>query len=214
MTKTWKDSVEPAAVSARAPFIFHAQSRYLGVLKHPSFSETTVAQVFETLLRQGEERRQWPSTEWSVEPILDESDFVHWLHTVDSVQHVNLVARLPNPDGLDEFGSVWDAMDRHKARMLRQIMEAADPDVGLRNVEEDQRVREHIAMATNGFGYVSAKGVRGGRKVTYDQRHQVARESTDELGPGWLETAQDILNVVRRRYQRSTRARQAEQERR
>jgi hypothetical protein len=149
-----------------------------------------------------------------VEPLLDESDFLNWLHTVDAVQRVNLVARLPNPDGLDEFGSVWDAMDRHKARMLRQIMEAADPNEGLRNVEEDQRVREHIAMATSGFGYVSAKGVHDGRNVTYDQRHQVARESTDELGPSWLETAQDILNVVRRRYQRTTRKRQAGAKRR
>ncbi len=209
-TKTWKDSVESAAVTARAPFVFHSPSRILGVLKHPTFSETTVAQVFETLLRQGEERREWPSTEWSVEPILDETDFLNWLRTVDAVQNVNLVARLPNPDGLEEFGSVWDAMERHRARLLQQIMEAADPEVGLINIQEDQRVREHIAMSTNGFGYVTAKGVRDGRKVTYDQRNQVARESTEELGPSWVDTAQDVLDVIRRRYRRVMQRREAQ----
>lgn len=201
-TKRWRDSVEPSAASARAPFVFHSPSRYLGVLKHPSFSETTIAQVFETLLKQGEERREWPSTEWAVEPILDETDFLNWLRSVQSVQRVSLVAKMPNPDGLDEFGSVWQEMERHKARLLKQTMEAANREEGLIDIEQDERVKAHIAMSSHGFGYVTAKGQRDGHESVYDQRQKVARENTEELSPSWIEAAQSVLDVLRRRHVR------------
>lgn len=76
--RQWIDVVEPVDVTGRAPFAFDANSRILGVLKHPTFSETTVPAVFETLLQQGEEARGLPSTDWAVEPILDDANFLQW----------------------------------------------------------------------------------------------------------------------------------------
>ncbi|GAB2443281.1 hypothetical protein GCM10027187_02350 [Streptosporangium sandarakinum] len=117
---------------------------------------------------------------------------------------------MPNPDGLDEFGSVWQEMERHKARLLKQIMEAADEREGLIDIEEDERVKAHIAMSANGFGYITAKGIRNGRETKYDQREKVARETTEELGPNWIETAQEVLEVVRRRHARAARRRESQ----
>src|ERR1700728_4223784 len=84
-TQEWSDDVEAAELSAHAPFAFDGRTRLLGVLKHRSFGEKAVAQAFEDLLRVGETHLTWPSTEWSVEPILDERDFINWLRTVRSV---------------------------------------------------------------------------------------------------------------------------------
>lgn len=157
-TKEWLDVVEPQEHSARAPFVFDGSSRILGVLKHRSFGESTVAKVMQTLLRQGEEQREWPSTEWSVEAILDERDFLSWLHSVQAVTSVKLVTKMPNPDGLDEFGPVWEEMSQRKARLMSTRMVAANEDEGLEGLESDERVRGSLAMGRRGFGYVEARG--------------------------------------------------------
>jgi hypothetical protein len=203
-TRTWGDYFEEEEESARAPFAFDATTRILAVLQHRSFSETTVPRVFEILLRQGEKEREWPSTEWSVEPILDERDFVTWLRDVDAVTKVSLVAKLPNPDGLDEFGAVWQEMEARKARLLKQEMEAANKEEGLVGLEEDERVRAHIAMGTSGFGYVTAKGNRRGKSVGYDQRSRVAKETTDPLPPSWSDVAQALVRIAQRRRRRGS----------
>jgi hypothetical protein len=84
-TQEWQDEVEPVGRVARAPFAFDARSRILGVLKHRSFGERVIAEVFQTILPEGENLRERPTTERPVEAILDEPDFLDWLQRVQSV---------------------------------------------------------------------------------------------------------------------------------
>ena len=201
-SRQWEDVVEDAGVSARAPFLFDASSRILAVLRHSTFSERTIPHVFETLLQRGENARLGRSTEWAVEPILDEGEFREWLETVDSVTKLNMVAKLPNPDALPEFENVWEYMQAKKAKLLRELLEAQDPSVGLSGLNNDQRVNQFVALGTNGFGYVVADGRRDGRDVRYDQRQQSARERTDDLPPNWSDVLGILAQVVRRRERR------------
>jgi hypothetical protein len=196
-TSQWLDVVELSDRAVRAPFVFDARSRILGVLKHPTFNENTLAKVFQTLLREGEQQRGWPSTEWSVEALLDERDFLEWLHSVQSVISINLVAKMPNPDGLDEFGPVWEEIQQRRARLISTRMVAANDEVGLEGLEDDPRVTGSLAMGREGFGYVEARGRRNGHETVYDQREKVARERTPELGPSWSGAVDVVLELVR-----------------
>ena len=196
-TQEWRDEVGVAGQSARAPFAFDGNTRVLGVLKHASFRETTIAHVFQTLLREGENAMEWPTTEWSVEPILDERDFFAWLESVQSVTSITMVAKLPNPDGLEEFGPVWQEMQDRQARLISTKLVAADDEVGLQGLRQDARLQGNLAMGTQGFGHVLAKGRQNGHDKPFDQRDKVAREVVDELGQTWEEGSQVVLDTTR-----------------
>src|ERR1035438_9622396 len=206
-TQEWRDELEPTERAARAPFAFDARTRVLGVLKHSSFSEVTLPRVFQKLLREGEQEREWPSTELSVEPILDERGFLSWLSSVQSVTSITLVAEIPNPDGLEEFGPVWVEMQARRARLIRMKMLALNDAEGLKGLEHDARVQGNLAMVRQGFGHVEAHGIRNGHETGFDQREKVVREVIDELEPTWDGAAQSVLertretgiNILRRR---------------
>lgn len=129
---------------------------------------------------------------------MDERYFLSWLHSVQSVVSINIVAKLPNPDGLDEFGPIWQEMNDRKARLLSTRILAANDEVGLQGLENDERVMGGLAMGSNGFGHVEAQGHQNGHKTIYDQRENTAREVTEELGPTWSDAVAIILEVVRR----------------
>jgi hypothetical protein len=199
--REWSDEFEATPLSAHAPFAFDSRTRILGVLKHHSFGEKAVAEAFENLLRKGENLLVSPSIEWSVEPILDERDFLRWLQTVSSVTILNLVAKLPNPDGLEQFGSVWAQMEQRRARLLQTRVVAANEEDGLENVLEDQRVREHLAMGGQGFGDVKAEGPsrENGSKRVFNLNEKVARRVIDEaeVGTTWQEATTAVLTTTR-----------------
>lgn len=196
-TQEWQDEVEPTERATRAPFAFDARSRILGVLKHRSFGERVIAEVFQTLLRECENAREWPSTEWSVEAILDERDFLNWLATVQSVTSITLVAKLPNPDGLQEFGPVWEQMQAREARLISMQMICANDDTGLQGLLDDERVQGGLAMGQQGFGHVKADGLANGNKRVFDQREKVARRVLDEVGPTWPDATTAVLDATR-----------------
>jgi hypothetical protein len=196
--KVWVDVIREKENSARTVFCFDEQSRILGVLKHPTFNEKVIPLVFEEIMRKGESRRMWPSTDWAVEPILDERSFTQWLREVDSVRRVELVAKLPNPDGLEEFGELWEDMQSMDARMIKQEMEAATPN-GLVGLQNNERVRNHIAMSERAYGYVAAKGLKDGRKTVYDQRKNVQRTTVEDLPPFWGQIKNVVMSHVRAR---------------
>ncbi|MCW0215815.1 MAG: hypothetical protein OJJ54_20880 [Pseudonocardia sp.] len=203
----WSDSLGERGRTARAPFAFEADGRTLAVLKHPSFSERTIPHVFRELLQDGERARDGgATTDWDVEPLLDAEDFRGWLQSVDVVDRVQFTAKLPNPDGLEEFGQVWDRMDQHRAKLLREIMEGADPDVGLVGLEQDRVVNNYIAMSENAFGYVKADGRRDGHRTRFDQQSAVARRQTEDLPSSWGEVIDVVVGFARerRRQQRGT----------
>jgi hypothetical protein len=197
-TQEWRDELEVTGQSAHAPFALDGTTRVLGVLKHPSFNEKTIANVFQMLLREGENSREWPSTEWSVEPILDERDFFAWLDSVQSVTSLTMVAKLPNPDGLEEFGPVWQEMQARKARLNSKKLVAADDNEGLQGLQEDASLRGNLAMGRQGFGYVLATGRQSnGHEKPFDQREKVAREVIEHLPQTWPEGSLVVLEVTR-----------------
>lgn len=195
-TKEWRDAVDVIEQTARSPFVFHADSRVLGVLQHPSFSERTIPNVFAALMNRGEDARDHRSTEWDVEPILDEIEFLEWLRQAESVEHVSFVAKLPNPSGIPEFEPVWRRLEEREAKSIREIMEARDPERGLQGVEDDEIARAYIAMASQGFGYVKGRRMRNNRHETYDQRSQVKRHVFSDLPKSWTEVKLMIVDYL------------------
>jgi hypothetical protein len=160
--RVWVDAMDLMEATARAPFVFDGEGRLLAVLRHPTFNEDTLPEVFSSLLNRGERLRHFPTTEWDVEPILDEVEFIEWLRAADAIQSVTFVAKVPNPDAVAEFEPVWSRMQERKAKALREIMEARDPEVGLEGIEEDEISQAHIAMASTDSDTCRASGAELG----------------------------------------------------
>ena len=131
-----------------------------------------------------------------MEPILDETDFFTWLHSAEAVQRVSFVAKLPNPAGLPEFRPVWDRMEQRRAKALRELMEARDPDLGLNNIEEDEIARAYVAMASEGFGYVTGRRKYEGRTEEYDQRRRVRKRHIAPVANNWTDIVTQIVDVL------------------
>lgn len=195
-SQEWVSGIELLSNTARAPFLFHAESRILAILHAPRFNERVLPSVFRTLLNRGENERETPSTDWDVEPLLDRTNFLQWLREADSVQKVVFVAKLPNPSGREAFDPVWSRLEARRAKVLREEMEARDPDEGLQGLEEDREARSFIALAQDGFGYVKGKRRRNGRTQQYDQRNKVQRRRLLSPPGTWTEAAERLRVLV------------------
>jgi hypothetical protein len=201
-TQAWTDDVSLTEATARAPFVIDGETRILAILRHPTFREETLPSVFTELLNQGEQRAfEYPTTEWDVEPILDETDFLTWLRSAEAVQRVTFVAKLPNPAGLPEFRPVWQRMEQRRAKAMRELMEARDPDLGLNEIEEDEIARAYVAMASEGYGYVTGRRKYRGRPEQYDQRRRVRKRHIAPVAT-WTDIFLQVVGVLLEERQR------------
>jgi hypothetical protein len=200
----WSDRIVPGDVTVVAPFAFIASGRYLGVLRHSSFSETTVADVFTQILNRGEARRAVPTTEWDVEPVGDEQEFFEWVAATDRVTKVDFVFKRPNPDAERAFEALFARLDSLEARQIREAILARDDDRGLNKqaLRQDPTSRQFIAAAMAAFGYVVGLGFLRGRRVKYDQRRQVARERIENVAATWDGATEEVLGAVNRALRR------------
>lgn len=174
-----------ASTGNHAPFVYDGESGGLAVLKHPSFPPATVAHVFTELLSRGE-TRIGRTVEWDVTPRLDAPSFREWLERTRAVKRVSFVARLPNPDVLDEFAPLIQRLEAREAAALREEWFARNPEVGLREIDQDPDARQMIAAAEKGYGYVNAQGVtEEGTETRYNQRQRVRGEQTPPLPSSW-----------------------------
>jgi hypothetical protein len=196
----WTDRVQAGDVTVVAPFAFIADGRYLGVLRHSSFSEKTVADVFRQILNRGEGRRAEPSTDWDVEPLGDLQEFYQWVAATDRVVNVEFVFKRPNPDAEREFEQLFTRMDAMKARQIRELIAAQDNERGLDKeaLVTEPTNRGFSAAAMAAFGYIVGKGYLQGRWDTYDLRRHTAREHIEDVSPTWDGAAEEVLNAVRR----------------
>lgn len=196
----WDDRVLAGDVTVVAPFAFDADSRYLGVLRHSTFSEKTIADVFTQILNRGERRRPAPTTEWDVEPIGDPEEFYAWVASTDRVVNVEFVFKRPNPDAEREFEQLFARMDEMQARQIRELITARDNERGLSKqaLRNEPITRSFIMAAMAAFGYIVGRGFRSGRRVTYDQRRRAARERIENVGPTWDGATEEVLGAVRR----------------
>ena len=205
---SWIDTTETRNVTAVAPFVFDASSRFLGVLKHPTFTEPQIAAVFTRMLNEGESHRTMPTTDWAVEPIGDEQDFLAWIAETDAIDSVDFVFRRPNPDGSAEFEELFGRMSEMKAREIREEIKAAD-ETGLSKqalVSDGTSVAFRAAAAV-GFGYLLARGHRTNRRVSYDQRSNVARETVVAAPDNWSGVTREVRLAVLRGIERLGRPR-------
>lgn len=198
--QSWVDRVVPGSVSAVAPFAFVAEERFLGILRHSSFSETTLAVVFRDILNRGESARVAPTTDWDVEPVGDEQEFYQWVASTERILDVEFVFKRPNPDAEREFEALFRRLDELEARQIRESIRARDDERGLSKqaLREEPTTRMFIAAAVAAFGYLIGRGVSNGRGVTYDQRRNAARERIANVSPTWDAATEEVLGAVRR----------------
>lgn len=195
----WIDEVAESEVSARSAFVIDGRSQVLAVIQHPTFTEEVLAHVFGKILERGEAAREHASTEWDVEPLLDEQQFREWVTRADAVQELVFVAKLPNPDALEEFQVLFDRMERMRAAQIREQITARDKQTGLAEIFTDQTSAQFIAMASRAYGYIRAVGTRRGRVTKYDQRRQVKRQRVNAMPPTWPQLLQMLVDFVLKR---------------
>lgn len=203
---SWLDRVVAKDESAVAPVAFTANGRVLGVLKNPSFStESVLGEVLTQILNRGERRDDFPTTEWSVEPLGDSQEFYEWLDSLDQLLILRMVFARPNPDGEEEFQELFERLDAYEADQITEEIRARDQVSGLKKeaVKEDPTTQGFMVAALRyAFGRVWAKGKKKGRTVHYDQRKQVARASIDSVGSDWETATDTVLGAVERQSER------------
>lgn len=208
----WNEEARDWTASARvprgvvAPFGFDGETRMLLVERRLKTSAKTVASVLEKIIGEVEEElagkqpSRAPIT-WSVEPVLDANDFRDWLKSLDTVHTISFTARLPNPEPDDAFQDLVDRMEARSATSFTETFRS-DAEEGLVAVDQDQDVRQAIAMGEHGFATLRGEGVRDGQQDHYKQVERVATERA-EAPSGWdgaKEALRELLKGRARRF--------------
>ena len=175
----WRTLVVETQRRATAPFTIIAASQLLFVAKHPTYSEGSLAVVFESLLQQGENARSGANTDWAVEPLLDTEDFTHWLGDTAVLDKVTFHVRLPNPDAAEEFEQITAHLRAQKAGRLDHTLTPADPERGLdKDFEQEPLSRGLMAMCRRAYAQVSARGRSAAATIRrYNQRERGRRDT-------------------------------------
>jgi hypothetical protein len=203
--KDWSSATAAPKERKLMPFGFEGETRLLTVLADGSSAPSTIAAVFEKILRSNEEELEQPTTEWSVEPILDRRDFLSWLKEADVVTSVSFTARLPNPESKADFEDLWRRLRDTHATAHTETMRSSREE-GLQEIDEDRDFREAIAMGQEGFATLRGKGYRDGMRTSYSQREAVAAEALDDLPYSWNDMRQLLVEKLKSSLRRFTEA--------
>jgi hypothetical protein len=197
--KDWAmETAETAGDVELLPFGFDGESRLLMVLQHGK-SATTIATVFQTILRDNELKAPEPTTDWSVEPVLDPNTFLSWLTRAEIVESVTFAAQLPNPEPDAEFDELWKRMHQAGASRHEETLRAPQGG-GLRNIDEDRDFKQAMAMGRHGFATLRGEGRHAdGSRTVYRQAESVAAEHVEELPPDWDQTRSMIVGFLKGR---------------
>ena len=163
----WESRVEQSNRAVIAPFSIEADQRKLLIVKHPSLAETTLASVFRSILNDGENRRSpGPTTDWDVEPILDDVEFFDWLQTIAVLSQISFDVRLPNPDSEEDFEEIHRYLETMRASQMKHTLKPADPDRGLStDLTGHPLTAGMIQMATLGFASITASALDSSSKI-------------------------------------------------
>lgn len=188
----WIISTAARQEGAFAPFVVVGSSQELFVLKHKSFAETTLPDVFEELLNEGEAKRENRTTRWAVEPLLDKQVWDSWLAGTTVLDTLTFTVKLPNPDAADSFAQIAAHLEAADAAELTHALRPSDKDAGLnKNFEDDPWSKGLMEMARRSYARIKAIGHKGGIKRTFDQREKVRRKTM--TGPSSYDEVQDAL---------------------
>jgi hypothetical protein len=199
--KDWETHTTEPKERELLPFGFDGESRLLTVLQHGR-AATTIAAVFQTILRDTERKSSEPTTVWSVEPVLDRGNFLTWLNAAAVVNSVSFTAKLPNPEPKDDFKELWERISRTGATQHSETMRSTR-EVGLEKVEQDIDFKQAMAMGQQGYATLRGEGRRGdGARTIYRQTKAVASEHVDRLPPDWEETRAMLKDYLKGRLRR------------
>jgi hypothetical protein len=161
--------------------------------------------VFEKILRRNEEELEQPTTEWSVEPVLDRRDFLSWLRDADVVTSVSFTARVPNPESKSDFEDLWRRLRDTHATAHTETMRSKREE-GLQEVDKDRDFSQAIAMGQEGFATLRGTGYRDGGKTSYSQTEAVASEPVDDLPYSWSDMRALLVAKLKSSLRRFTEA--------
>jgi hypothetical protein len=176
-TKSWATELIEEQRTAKAPFAIAAETRILGVAKHPSFSSGTLAVVFEALL-DGRENADLPApaVDWAVEPLLDEPGFEQWLRETVLLERVTFSVKLPNPDAAESFAELSEHILKMDAN-LTHTLTPRDKRRGLsKDFQQEPISQGLLEMARRSYAQVTARGRSGLNRVRdYNQKDRVLK---------------------------------------
>jgi hypothetical protein len=178
------------------PFGFDGESRLLAVVTDGSASPTTIGTVFEKILRENEAASTEPTTDWSVEPILDRQDFLDWLQSLEIVSSVSFTVRYPNPAPRAPHEDLADRLKKAHATQLTQTFRSKLEE-GLVGVAEDQDVKQAISLAQEGSATLSGRGKRAGKRSIYSQKESQAAESVESMPHTWDQMRDALIDRLR-----------------
>jgi hypothetical protein len=162
-------------------------------IRPPTIKRTSFTGALQELLREATS-----DSSWIVKAQLDETSWAEWVDAVDRVDSLRFRLELPNPNWQGRE-SVQHIVEESNACMVDVVLAAKENSTeGLRLDEEF--VAEAIEHTINqDYGYLKAKGERGGRQVEFDSRSDTsppekrvpADPVTGEVGPSDLREAID-----------------------
>lgn len=184
----WVTDLVPRRHVTVSPFAIDFGTQYLYVVRHSSFGESAIATVFSDLLQRGEQAREAGATvNWEVQPLLDENEFEEWLESITSLDRLQFVAKLPNPDGQEQMEEALRLLEDVDATELRLSVRSTVENGGLsRDLGQIATYAALLRMCQRGYASVTAWGrdLYGAVKH-YQQSRQVRRErrtiSSDDL---------------------------------
>lgn len=198
--KDWP-STETQPTETLMPFVFDGTTRLLGVVHDKQSAPNTIASVYELILNRNERELAHVTTEWSVEPVLDAKEFIDWLHSLDVVETVGFVAKLPNPEPMPSFLDLHGRLERAHGTEYTARMKSSREE-GLQNVETDPEFEQAIAMGEQGFARLEGRGRKGSKESRYNQNNQIAAEPIPALPEDWDEMRDLLKAYVRERLRR------------
>lgn len=197
----WIATVSESHKGQILPMGFDGETRLLAVLRDSSTQPDTIGGVVERVLRENEQELDEPTTDWSVEPLLDEKDFLSWLESVDVVRTVSFNAKLPNPEPRESFRDLFERMNRRHATSFSEKFHS-DREEGLVEIEEDPDFRQAVQMGRQGFAELSGDGQVGASTSRFRQKQKVASEHVEALPADWPSMRQLLKDLLRARLRR------------
>lgn len=195
-TESWEEEETLVERKVAAPFAIDADTEYLVVVQHPAFSARSIAAVFTRLLTRGENAREVATSEWSVENRMDDKDFRQWLAGAEAIQEVKFTARVPNPDGLAEFGPAWEELKQREAAVIQHRLQAKNPKTGLKGLQGDPQVEGYINMASHGYARIQGKRRRNNKQDTFDSANQTRRTRLQAFAENWADLRRMVVDLV------------------
>ena len=196
------EHVQEQSASAVTPFAILADSEFVGILRHPSFSTDGIVNVMlENLLNAGEMDREAQTVIWNVDPIGDKAKFDEWFQSMDQVLSLTVVVKRPNPDAAPEFEEIIRRLEVLDAESIKETTTARDANVGINKdaVRHDKTLNGFMAAAMRSYGYIKGIGRKDGRKKKFNQlKTHLLEEPISDVGGEWQTANDSVLAALRK----------------